>query len=191
MSHLLFVRHGQDEDNANRILNGRRDRPLTTLGQRQAAMTARRLAILRPDVVYVSPLQRARQTAAIISELLGLRQVIELPELIERDFGSLTGIPYDEIADRSSRTMQAHGFTVFLEADGSERHAEVAIRAMRGIAAIHARHPDERVLCVSHGDVFKGLLMGLEHQTLEQAINDRWLENAEIADLGIFNRQTV
>ena len=36
MGKIVLVRHGQDEDNAKRILNGRRNAPLTTLGVTQA-----------------------------------------------------------------------------------------------------------------------------------------------------------
>lgn len=32
MLNIFIVRHGQDEDNAKRLLNGHRDRPLTDLG---------------------------------------------------------------------------------------------------------------------------------------------------------------
>lgn len=36
MLKIYIARHGQNEDNANGILNGHRDLPLTSLGERQA-----------------------------------------------------------------------------------------------------------------------------------------------------------
>src|SRR5690242_2861972 len=114
--HLLFVRHGQDEDNAARILNGQRNRPLTVLGRQQAKHAARRLSVLAPDFIYTSPLTRAYETAMIIAELLGVRNVTNVPGLVERDFGVLTGKSYDDIDTHATKVIEAHGFKVFVEA---------------------------------------------------------------------------
>lgn len=58
---IYLVRHGQNEDNANGVLNGHRDLPLTDLGRTQAMESARLILNLdlRFDVVYSSPLSRA------------------------------------------------------------------------------------------------------------------------------------
>lgn len=40
---IYLARHGQDEDNANGILNGQRDNPLTKIGREQAAALARKI----------------------------------------------------------------------------------------------------------------------------------------------------
>ena len=46
MLNVYLARHGQDEDNANGILNGRRDMPLTTLGVNQAKELAEKIKSL-------------------------------------------------------------------------------------------------------------------------------------------------
>ena len=51
---LLFIRHGDPDYDHD---------CLTPLGQREAALTADRLASLPIDEVYVSPLGRAQETA--------------------------------------------------------------------------------------------------------------------------------
>lgn len=183
--HLLFVRHGEDEDNANGILNGHRDRPLTVRGQKQALAAARRLSILQPDVIFVSPLFRARETATIIANRLGIREVSVVPELIERDFGVMTGVSYSDISRLAKNTIQAHGFTMFLEAPQSETYPTVVCRVQSSVDSIRRQHSNHRVLLVSHGDVFKALLMALEGRTLEESYQAPWLENAEIADFGL------
>ena len=63
---IYVVRHGQDEDNAEGLLNGHRDRALTEQGRAQAALIAKRIKTLNPDVVIASPLQRARITGETI-----------------------------------------------------------------------------------------------------------------------------
>lgn len=67
---IYIVRHGQDEDNANGILNGHRDQPLTKIGEMQAGEIAKEIkdADMQFDVVLSSPLKRTFLTAEIISK---------------------------------------------------------------------------------------------------------------------------
>ena len=63
------VRHGQSEYNLLRLCNDdpARPVPLTPLGRTQAADAGAALARRGIEVIYSSPLPRARETAAIIS----------------------------------------------------------------------------------------------------------------------------
>lgn len=72
---IVLVRHGQPEwvrDGLNVV-----DPPLTDLGRRQAAMMAGLLGGGHFDEVLVSPLIRARQTAAPLYERLGLDESVD------------------------------------------------------------------------------------------------------------------
>jgi 2,3-bisphosphoglycerate-dependent phosphoglycerate mutase len=72
---IVLIRHGQPEwvkDGLNVV-----DPPLTELGHEQAARMAELLAGESFDEVLVSPLRRARQTAAPLYELLGRSEQIE------------------------------------------------------------------------------------------------------------------
>jgi probable phosphoglycerate mutase len=73
---LLLVRHAQPEwirDGMTMV-----DPPLTELGRRQAAALATAMAGIELDEVLVSPLLRARQTAAPVLEALGRSEEIDL-----------------------------------------------------------------------------------------------------------------
>jgi probable phosphoglycerate mutase len=73
---LLLIRHGQPEwvrDGLNVV-----DPPLTELGHRQAAALAAVMATQELDEVLVSPLLRARQTAAPVLEALGRDEDIDM-----------------------------------------------------------------------------------------------------------------
>jgi broad specificity phosphatase PhoE len=88
---LILVRHGQTAANAEGLLLGRADPPLTDLGRRQSEALA--LALGSPDRVVSSPLQRARATAAAF----GLP--VEVDERwIELDYGSLEGLAPSDVA---------------------------------------------------------------------------------------------
>ena len=93
MLKIYLVRHGQNLDNVNGILNGHRDEPLTLLGESQAVSTANHIKELNLvfDFVYSSPLIRAYKTAEIITNTLKLDKPNTLDLLIERNFGVMTG----------------------------------------------------------------------------------------------------
>lgn len=82
---VAAIRHGPTDWNEQRRIQGRADRPLSQAGR----MTVSKW-ILPADLAafdwYVSPLSRARETAA----LLGLDPVVE-PALIEMDWGEWDG----------------------------------------------------------------------------------------------------
>jgi broad specificity phosphatase PhoE len=89
---IALVRHGQSTTNAEGLLIGRSDPHLTELGERQS----RALAPWLKDVkeVWVSPLARARETAALA---MPGRAITVKESFIELDYGSLEG--------RSASTM--------------------------------------------------------------------------------------
>ncbi len=83
---LFIVRHGQTAANADGLILGRSDPPLTELGRRQAAALARGLPA--PALVVSSPLHRARETAAAF----GVPVEID-GRWIELDYGDMDGAP--------------------------------------------------------------------------------------------------
>jgi broad specificity phosphatase PhoE len=94
---LWLARHGETEENvAGRIL-GRRDPPLSSAGLAQAAALAGRLRDEGVLAVWTSPLQRARRTAAVVAQALGLdAETIE--GLVESDRGDWEGRLVAELA---------------------------------------------------------------------------------------------
>jgi len=83
---IVLVRHGQTDANARRELVGRSDPPLNERGRAQA----RALSTWLDQVVavWVSPLSRARETAALA---LGHLEAEVHEEFIELDYGTFEG----------------------------------------------------------------------------------------------------
>src|SRR5258708_4192830 len=121
---IFLIRHGQDFDNAAERVNGRRDTPLTALGIQQARETAERLREEESiALIYSSPLHRARETAGIIAETLGIGTVCIDEDLIERDYGVLTGVSRVEerayaAAHQDKVIITDRGNPVVIEAEG-------------------------------------------------------------------------
>ena len=66
---MLLIRHGRIAANVQGLWHGSTDSPLLPKGIRQARRTGRHLAVQQvfPAAIYTSPLQRCRDTAALIA----------------------------------------------------------------------------------------------------------------------------
>ena len=95
----MLWRHGQTIWNVERRFQGQTDIPLDDTGEAQAEYAARRLATLRPDVIFSSDLTRAAGTAAPLARLTGLTVTLD-KDLRERSGGSWEGLTDKEIGER-------------------------------------------------------------------------------------------
>jgi probable phosphoglycerate mutase len=152
---LLLVRHGQDADNSHSIINGRRDTALTDLGRSQAATIADDLQSENISCIYSSPLQRAHQTASIIAGRLGIQDLHIHPDLIERDYGILTGCSVSDIPKLAGRLFVSHGFQYVIQASGIEEYAKLWTRAGHVLREIREQHRGETILVVAHNEILK------------------------------------
>ncbi len=158
MLKIYLARHGQNEDNANGVLNGHRDLPLTEIGMAQAREVAQKIkeAGLRFDVVLSSPLRRASVTAEIISEVNNFPQPKVVPGLIERDFGIMSGKLQSSIEDLCAPDIiKTETVTYFLSPQGAETFPDLLERAKRLLSKIEKEYKDGSILLVTHGDFGK------------------------------------
>ena len=158
MLKIYLARHGQNEDNANGILNGHRDMPLTETGIAQAYEAAEKIkdAGLSFDVVLSSPLNRALKTAEIISSVNNLPNPEVVDELIERDFGVMSGKEQSRIEELCAPDIiKTETITYFLSPEGAETFPDLLKRAERLLNEIAERYKDGSILLVTHGDFGK------------------------------------
>ena len=88
---VYFVRHGQTDWNVQSRIQGQSDIPLNQRGIAQAKALAAQLKTLAIDCIITSPLQRTKQTAALLNETLQV-PILEEEGLKERDFGEFEGV---------------------------------------------------------------------------------------------------
>lgn len=158
MLKIYIARHGQNEDNANGILNGHRDMPLTAIGENQAHQLANGVkdAGLTFDAVYTSPLKRASRTAEVVCKVLGMNEPVVMDSLIERDFGIMTGKPVSDIEKLCAPDIvKTSTITYFLSPAGAETFPNLLVRAARALDQIRTEHSSGSVLLVTHGDFGK------------------------------------
>ncbi len=160
---IYLARHGQDFDNQQGLLNGRRDRDLTPLGYDQARQLAEKLAGKGITRIFCSPLNRARQTAETVADALGIGYLI-LPRLRERDYGKFSGQPVALIPEMmaqlglTDQLLTVGSWNIFLAGPRVESFPHVLIRAKIVLAYLEKHYRAENVLLVNHTDIMKMLI---------------------------------
>ena len=172
---LIFVRHGQTEWNAKRLLQGSTDIPLNRAGVEQAETLRRELAAVPLDFAVTSPLVRARQTAERICA--GRNIAAESDERIaERHFGRFEGAVFDRALFAEWWLPGFDGST-----DGIEPLDRFCGRVFSLLDELSVRFPRQTVLMVAHGGVSIAVqrYFGGEPKTPEEAA--RFLPNCSPA----------
>jgi probable phosphoglycerate mutase len=158
-----LLRHGQTEWNRLGLLQGSSDIPLNETGRTQARDAARSLVGSPWRVVVSSPLQRARETAQIVAESLGIQTGPVYPDLRERDYGDREG------------TSAADALAGWPDRDypGAEPIADVVERGMAALTRIAEEHGEHDVLVVGHGTQLRFTLAEIAGHPLEELPNGR------------------
>lgn len=180
MTKIILVRHGQDEDNRNNILNGHRDTKLTDLGIAQAKIAAQKLKNEKVDVIISSPLRRAVETASIISQELKITGIYTKELLKERNFGILTGKSKSDIQKLSKKILPVNSIDYFTEADGAESFQDLYKRAQCFLDKIMKECPNRVIVAVTHGDIGKMIKAAYHSLTWEEGLKTDYFENAGI-----------
>lgn len=151
---VLLVRHGQTAT-TGKLLPGRAPGlHLADTGREQAERAAARIGLMGDiAAVYASPLERTRETAAPIARAVGQRVRVD-KGLLECEFGDWTGRKLSELYKVPEwKAVQSAPST--FRFPGGESFTEMQSRICNEIERLVARHPGERIVCVSHADPIK------------------------------------
>lgn len=152
-----LVRHGAHEL-IDRVLVGRLEGvPLSEEGRRQARTLTRKFGARRVTCLYTSPRQRARETADIIAEALGVTPEVTT-RLDEINFGNWTGRSFRDLdADPTWRYWnEARGRA---RPPGGESMAEAQARALRYISEVHRARPGSTIVMVTHAEIIRAVVL--------------------------------
>lgn len=164
MPTVILARHGRSTANTSGVLAGRtKGVHLDDTGKAQATAAGRRLATLPLAAIVTSPLERCRETAALIRK--------ELPDpppartdrgVLEVDYGAWSGRALkDLVKEPLWKTVQAHPAAAVFP--GGESLAAMSARVVSAVrrldAEVEQEHgPDAIWLLVSHGDPIAAVL---------------------------------
>lgn len=157
-THLYLLRHGEVESRYHRVFGGRIDMELSPLGHDQASALAGYLHARNPEVVYASPMKRARQTLDPFLKRRSMEPVV-MHEFREVDFGDWTGLSWDQVREKFNTS--AFEWLTELEQGripNAERHEDFRKRVEAGIRHIFQNHEGRSVAVVCHGGVIRMIL---------------------------------
>ncbi|XID94907.1 histidine phosphatase family protein [Paenibacillaceae bacterium WGS1546] len=143
MATIAFIRHGSTSWNKEGRAQGSSDISLDQDGIRQAELLADRLRSEAWNHIYSSSLTRAKQTAQIIGNAIGLEIRLD-DRLRERSGGLIEGTTEQERLRKWGRNWRD------LEL-GIESIEDVQKRGSDFLEEINSKHQGEKVLVVSHG----------------------------------------
>lgn len=153
MARLLLLRHGQSDWNAESRWQGWADPPLSEFGESQAAALASQLGGMAFQGVVSSDLDRARRTAAIVAEALGLPVEVE-PALRERDVGAWEGLTTAQIDERWPGLLAAWRSRALPAPPGGEPDDAMAVRVLDALRRL-AQRPEASLAVVTHKGVIR------------------------------------
>ncbi len=116
MRRLWLVRHGIAVDRDDPDCPSDRERPLTSEGERRVreAAAGMRVLAVAPEVIFTSPLVRARGTAEIVAGVLGVpKREIRETAALEPDCDPANAL--EEIAECGARRILAAGHAPHLD----------------------------------------------------------------------------
>ncbi len=175
---VFLVRHGRQSDTRCNV-----DVDLADEGKQQAALAGQRMSRWGIRRLVSSDLIRARQTAEIISEHLGVPHYV-VPDLRELDFGQMEGLTDAEIAHRFSDFKQRQlPMDLDLRYPGGENVADLLERVVPALLSVVGEGPGP-VAIATHGVVIRAIVSHVARAPLA-----RWrrmasgLENGSITEL--------
>ncbi|HEX5308571.1 MAG TPA: histidine phosphatase family protein [Solirubrobacteraceae bacterium] len=190
---VYLARHGQTTYNLERRFQGRMAVPLDDTGREQARDLAERAAVGAGGgpfrALWCSPLLRARETADIVAERIGL-EPREDPRLMETDAGDWTDRLFSDVY-----AEDPDGFSGFIEGrpdfafPGGESFAQQGVRVAAALAEVEQGQLPALVVC--HGVVIRialyqraGHKVALAERVPNAALVPLDPAEAEEADLG-------
>jgi broad specificity phosphatase PhoE len=161
---LFLARHGETDWNRDGRWQGHTDVELNDAGRAQALALAELLRGRDIGRVHTSDLRRARETAEIVADRLGVGGLVVDRDLRERSFGIFEGLTRDECAARFPELWAAYRADTRRVPPGAEPHDglvrrlhEAVTRAASGAAGLEAP-AEAAILVVSHGGAIRALV---------------------------------
>lgn len=153
---LVLIRHGDAHAGFGGVIGGRTGcTGLTDLGRRQAEALRDHLAVsgrVKPDILLVSEIPRAIETAQIIAPALGLEIARHECDLCEVHTGQADGLAWEEyVVQYGTFDMQAEPDRVFAPEGDSWNSFHERVQGL--LERLAADHPDDTVVAVCHAGV--------------------------------------
>lgn len=174
---IVLWRHGQTDYNVQMRVQGQVDIPLNQIGLQQAQKAAQQLRNIDIARIVCSPLERARQTALALGNLIDVEPHTD-DRLLERAFGSFEGYTHQMMLEEYPQWYKQWRETGECAEAGIESVITMAERMAQAILE-HADllGKDETLVVVSHGSALSRATVKLLGMDPEESAWLRGLDN--------------
>lgn len=184
-THIFLTRHGETVWNREKKFQGWQNSPLTEKGMEQGKNLNLLIEKLGIEVIYTSPLDRARITALNARGNLDI-PLRELEDLKEIGLGIWEGKSYDELVQSQSDDIKAYleeamGYCP----PGGETREDLVNRSFRAKDRILGEAKGKKVLIVTHGMTLMTLIHAFSGEDLEKIINEDVMPQTSITHIVI------
>ncbi|MCI8598739.1 MAG: histidine phosphatase family protein [Lachnospiraceae bacterium] len=186
---IYIIRHGETDWNTKRLLQGATDIPLNENGIEVARLTAKGLEDVDFDLIFTSPLKRAKETAEIIR---GNRKIplVEEERLREVSFGPFEGLCCKKENWNIPDPKFVYFFTnpgEYTPPEGGESIRHLCERATEFLQELlhNPDYQDKTILLSGHGAVVKALLSSITITDLKDFWNGGVHKNCGVTILDV------
>jgi len=155
---IILIRHGETEWNSQKRMQGHSNSDLSEVGRGQIQALGELMKNVSFDHIYSSDSLRTSQTAEAITQHSG--HTLQFDQRIrEKNLGVFEGLTSTEAKERHPevyRLFKTAGANYVI--DEGESTQQLLERALEFIEEIRLRHPQERVVMVTHGGVVRVLM---------------------------------
>ncbi|MEE2599831.1 MAG: histidine phosphatase family protein, partial [SAR324 cluster bacterium] len=155
---ITLIRHGETEWNSQQRMQGHSNSDLSAEGRGQIQALGKWMKYVSFDHIYSSDTLRAMQTAKAITQYTG--HTLHLDKRIrEKNLGVFEGLTSNEAKERFPdvyNLFKTAGRNYVI--DKGESTQQLLDRSLEFIEEIRLRHPDQRVVIVTHGGVVRVLM---------------------------------
>jgi broad specificity phosphatase PhoE len=150
---IFLIRHGETLENRNRIIQGSLPGHLSGNGKQQCKSLALKLLEHAPfDQIISSDLERARETADIISKEIPPCPIILEKKLRERNYGSLEG---QSLFSLKRLLVETKKDVTELEIPGGESYRDFELRIMDFFLKLVKDGINLKIVLVTHAGVIR------------------------------------
>lgn len=181
---FYLIRHGETDWNKAGRYQGRTNIDLNAEGREQARLLGERFRFLPLDALYVSPLNRAVETANEVARTTGITPVTD-EHFIEINFGEWEGHTIEELSEKFGSAYTDFFKDPFdhpVPGEGSFQNA--MDRAIEGFNILAERHQGQNVAIISHGGLLRVMLVGLLEMG-DAFYRKTWMTNTSVTMLDV------
>ncbi len=187
MANIYIIRHCETKANAEKRLQGHIDIDINELGAKQLQALTERFKSIDIDVVFTSPLLRAKKTAEAVAKNKNI-PINALDSLIELNCGDYEGMPYAEIGKKIPDFFDIwfnHPWDFAPE--NGEKMTDAYERIWQAVTDIYKSHKDQNVAIVTHGGIIRCLLCKALKNDITKLCEIPFSENTAVSLLKFSN----